>query len=243
MSNAAHTLADLLEQWRVVTRSQTVRGSRGFDTDSLDSWRAQVDAVGLLREVDRFLGAASASGRNVDHYLRGYPVWAKAVFAPDMKWNEGAQSTTGLVEVQSIDLLRALGDMIDASGLAVSMSPDRAKASTDAIDELLDCLNDPEIALSKVERQYVFELIVSVRRVMEESAVLGSVDLLRRVHELLGVMTLLAETLAQDPATSALAKRIKAASRRIVPYASFGAKVSAGTIGVAADLLQITTGG
>lgn len=243
MPNAAHELADLLEQWRVVPRSATVRISRGYENnDSIELWRAQVHAADLLREVDRFVDAVRLSGRSVDHYLRGYPAWAKAVFAPDVRWNEGVGSATAVSELQSIDLLRALGDIIDSSDLAVSMNADSVRTSTEALDDLMGCLSDPGISLSQVERQYVFELIASIQRVMAESSVLGSVDLLRRVHELLGVMNLLAETLAKNPDTAGLAKKIVKAARRVVPYANFGAKVGVGTIGVAADLLQITTG-
>lgn len=244
MPNAAHELADLLDSWRVVERGSTVRVTRGSDgTDSLDLWREQVHAADLLREVEHFVEAVRLSGRSIDHYMRSYPAWAKAVFAPDVRWNEGVTSATAVATSQSVDFLRALGDIIDSAGLAVSLSPESVRSSADALDELLECLGDPNISLSKVERQYVFELIESVRRVFDESTVLGSVDLLRRVHELLGVMTLLAETLAHDPTTSKLSKKIRDAARRIVPYTTFGAKVSAGTIGVAADLLQITTGG
>ncbi|MCZ4301556.1 hypothetical protein [Microbacterium oxydans] len=243
MSNAAHDLADILQDWRVVSKGSTVRLSRGFENrDDIELWRAQVRAAGLLHEVDRFLEALKLSGRRVEHYLRSYPAWATAVFAPDIRWNEGQNSATGVSSEQSIDLLRALGDNIDSSGLAVSLSTARVRTSKEALDDLIECLQDPNVSLSEVERRYVFELIASVQRVMNESSALGSVDLLRRVHELLGVMNLLAETLAADPATSKIAGKIKAAARRIVPYASFGAKVSAGTIGAAADLLQITAG-
>lgn len=243
MSNAAHELADLLENWRVVPRSSTVRLSRGYEnSDTVELWRAQVHAADLLREVDRFIDAVRLSGRSVDHYLRSYPAWARVVFAPDIRWNEGVGSAASLGELQSIDLLRALGDIIDSSGLAVPLDTESVRSSQDALSDLLDYLNDPEISLSRVERQYVFELIASVQRVMDESSVLGSVDLLRRVHELLGVMNMLAETLAADPATTNLSKKIKQAARRIIPYATFGAKVSVGTLGAAADILQITTG-
>lgn len=243
MLNAAHELADLLESWMVVPRGSTVRLSRGFEnSDSIELWRAQVHAADLLREVDRFLDAVRSSGRSVDHYLRSYPLWAKAVFAPDVRWNEGMNSATAVNDMQNIDLLRALGDIIVTAKLAVSIDPETARSGSEAVDDLLGYLNDPAVSLSRVERQYVFELITSVRRVMDESSIIGSVDLLRRVHELLGVMNMLAETLAGDPSTASLAKKIKAAARRIVPYASFGAKMSAGTIGIVADLIEITTG-
>lgn len=242
MPNAAHALADLLAEWRVSPRGQTVRTTRGLSADNADGWRVQVRAAALLHEVDEFLATARAQGRSVDHYTRGYSVWAKAIFAPDYKWNEGSQGTQAVADQPSIDLLRGLGDLVSAWEIAVPLSPSATKTSTEALDELLTCLKDPGISLTQPERQYVFELILSVRRVFDESDVLGRVDLLHRVHELLGVMNLLAESLAKDPSTKGLAKRIAAAARRVVPYAKFGATVTAGSIGAAADLLQITSG-
>ncbi|KAB1883642.1 hypothetical protein F6W70_13680 [Microbacterium maritypicum] len=244
MTNAAQELADILDGWRVVSKGNSIRTLRSLHADSPDEWRGQVRAFGLLHEVDSYLASAQLGGRNVDHYLRAYPQWAKALVAPDMLWSDAVTgSARGVVDQGSIDVLRALGDIMDSSQLSVSLSPEMTIDGLAAVDALLEALSDPSVHLREAERRYVYELIASVRRVFEESTVLGSVDLLGRVHELLGVMSLLAETLAKDPQTSKLAKKIKDAARRIVPYASFGAKVGAGTIGAAADLLQITTGG
>ena len=240
MTNAAHELADILKGWRLVSRSTTVRASRGFAADTSDDWRSQVRAIGLLSEVDRYLTAAKDAGREVDHYLRAYPNWAKGVIAPDLRWNDSASSTQTVIDQPSLDLLSALGDIMNATQISVSMSEARSGIGTAAIEDLMVALSDPSVTLSEAEKQYVYELVSSVRRVYEESSVFGSVNLLSRVHELLGVMTMLAETLSRDPNTKPIARKIMQAVRRAVPYGSFGAKVTAGTIGVAADLLQIT---
>lgn len=243
MPNSAHELADLLQSWLIIPSGQTVRVSRGMQGDAIEGWRLQVHATVLLRDVDKYLTGAQLAKRNVDHFLRAYPAWTAGVFAPDLVWNQGTQGNKLIMAQHHIDLLRALGDIMDSTEISVSMSTEQSAEGVSAVDALLDVLNDPEVHLTEGERRYVYELISSVRRVFEESKVLGSVDLLRSVHELLGVMTMLAETLAEDPATKTIAKKIMQAARRIVPYATFGAKVSAGTIGVAADILQITSGG
>ena len=241
MPNAAHELADLLQEWRAITKGKNVRTTRGFVSDTPDDWRQQVRAIGLLHEVDRYLAAATSSGRDMAHYLRAYPSWAKGLIAPDQNWQETINGTArGLIDQGSIDLLRALGDNMKASEISVSMSPEVSKHGIAAIDELLEALGDPDVQLSEVEAQYVYELVSSIRRVFEESKLLGSVDLIRRVHELLGVMTLLSETLSTDPAREGAAEKIMKAVRKVVPWASFGAKASAGAIGVAADFIQIT---
>lgn len=210
--------------------------------DSPETWQTQAHAVGLLNEVSRYISAAIDSGRPMDHYLRAYPSWARGVFAPHMHWSSTTSNDTELIDQTSIDVLRALGDIMQSIGLVVSLDADTTRSSLEALEELLECLAAPEVQLSDVERQYVYELISSLRRVFEESSVLGSVDLLRRVHELLGVMTMLAETLSKHKETKTLAKRILTSVRKVVPYARFGAKVVAGTLGAAADMQQITGG-
>lgn len=243
MPNAAHELADALQDWILIRKGQNVRISRSFQGDTTEDWREQVRVIGLLHEVDRYLSAATLSGREMGHYLRAYPKWAKGLIAPDQNWQESISgSARPVIDQPSIDLLRALGDIMASTELSVAMTPEASKGGTDAIDALLEALSDPSVHLRDTERRYVYELVSSVRRVFEESTVLGSVDLIARVHELLGVMTMLAETLAADPSTEGVAKKILRAVRRVVPYAAFGAKVSAGTIGVAADMLQITAG-
>ncbi|MGO1769986.1 MAG: hypothetical protein ACTHZX_08535 [Microbacterium sp.] len=242
MANAAHELATKLAEWRVLPARQSLNHQRGIDPASATGWRDQMRLTELLREVDRYLAAADAAGRDVSHYLRAYPQWAKAIFAPGVHWNQSTGSATAIGDAPAIDLLRALGDIMDAQEISVSLSEETTRESLGALDELLECLNDPSVQLSEIERRYVFELIGSVRRVFEESEVLGSVDMLRRVHELIGVLSMLADTLDVDEATRTVAKRIKRAARRVAPYVAFGGKATAGAIGVAADLIQITSG-
>lgn len=242
MGNAAHDLADLLESWKTVGAGESMRSIRRLDDDSPASWARQVHAAQLLSEVGRYLEAMTLSGESVDHYQRSYPEWAKGVFAPWIDWTSSVQGQRPVVGQPAIDLLRAFGDVARSVGLTVSMSPVIAHTSTEALDELMECLRDPSVQLNEVERRYVFDLISSVRQVFEESSVLGSVNLLARVHELLGVMTMLADTLSESEETRGLAKKLLAATRRVVPYAKFGARVSAGTLGAAADFLQLTQG-
>lgn len=242
MPNAAHELADLLDSWRVIQAGSTLRSSRSFGRDTREDWQIQIRAARLLDEVDRYLEAARLSGKSVDHYLRAFPRWAMGLVAPDHKWGETAPSQRAVIEQHSIDLLRALGDIMESTQITVAMTPELTQGKQDAIDALLEALSDPAVHLREAERRYVYELVNSVRRVFEESDVLGSVDLVARVHELVGVMTMLAETLSEHEDTKDVAKRILRAARRVVPYARFGAQATAGSIGVAADLMQITGG-
>ncbi|MBW1639249.1 hypothetical protein G3H63_09215 [Microbacterium resistens] len=242
MPNAAHELADLLESWRVVKNNSTIRSTRGLTADDVEGWRNQARAFGLLHQIDQYLAAAELAGSDIDHFVRAYPDWAKGIVAPEYKWNEAIQATRTVIEQHRIDLLRALGDIMKGTEISVAMTPETSQAGRDAVDALMDELKDPTVQLRDAERRYVYELIASVRRVFEESKVLGSVNLMARVHELLGVMTMLAETLSESDDTKQAATRILRAARRIVPYAKFGARVSAGAIGVAADLVQITSG-
>lgn len=239
MANAAHELAKALYEWRVLPARTTLNKQRGIDSDAAGGWRGQVRLAHLLREIDLYLSAAATAGRDMSHYMRAYPHWARAIFAPANTWNQSVQNNQEIGDAQAIDILRALGDIMETDEPSVSLTEDRNRESLSALDDLLACLNDESVKLSRVERQYVFELISSLRRTFEESETLGSIDLLRRVHELMGVMSLLAETLAADESTQSVAKRIMKAARRVIPYVAFGGRATAGSIGMAADLAEL----
>lgn len=242
MGNPARELATLLTQWRTLARGQGVYASRDMPSQTPDTWRTQVHAVGLLDEVDRFLAAMSAAGYDVAHYQEFFVAWARAVFVPDRHWGTGANNNENLYDTAPIAMLRATADLFDATELTVKLSAERTRTSVEAIDEIIAALSTEDVQLVGPERRYVFELLNSCRTVFQEADALGQIDLLRRVHELLGVLTMLADTLSQDPATAGLAKKILRLGRQVVPYMTFGAKAGAGALGAGADLLSITSG-
>lgn len=177
----------------------------------------------------------------VDHYQRFIVTWSRALILPSNNWdisagNRGEQ----LVDQGAIDMLNAAADLFDRSVVAVKLSDDRKQTSIDPLDQIVADLGG--LPLSEPERIYVFRLIDSCRSAFQESASLARVDLLQRVHELRGVLTMLADTLSQeDDDLRKLGKRLRDTAARVVPYLRFGGQVTAGTVGAAADLLSITS--
>ncbi|CAN7444555.1 hypothetical protein LJR045_002929 [Microbacterium sp. LjRoot45] len=245
MGNPARELADYLDDVKQVTARQSMRDLRGVSAqhDQVVGWANQIDYASRLARVSEFLDAFERSGKDVLHYRRAFPKWAEGVFAPDVDWAGGAQTAKVIINSASIDLLRAFADLIDTSGIAVSMSPARTDSSLSALDEIVEMLESDDIPLSFVERRYVFELISSCRRVIQESAIFGEADLIARVHELIGVMTMLAETLSKAADTRTAGRKLLAAAKRVAPYVSFGGRVAEGAIGTTANILSITGGG
>ncbi|MDF2563037.1 MAG: hypothetical protein K0R99_4483 [Microbacterium sp.] len=242
MGNPARELASLLTAWRTIPRGHGVYTVRGMDSQSVESWRTQVHAAGLLHDVDRFLTAMETAGYDVAHYQEFIPAWSRAIFVPDRHWGQGANGDEHVYDAPPVAMLRAAADLFDNTELTVTLSAERTNRSVSAIDEIAHSLADPNIALTGPERRYVFELLNSCRTVFQESELLGTVDLLRRVHELLGTLTMIAEALSGDPETVGIAKRLQKLAREVVPYLTFGAKLGAGFLGVGADTIQITDG-
>ncbi len=232
-----------MSSWQRLPATNNVHKVRKTTNQNPDGWRTQVHAVALLADVQRFVATLKLAGEPTEYYERWIPKWAFALFMPDRQWSANPPQNGETAFDQSlIDMLNALADRIDSTGIGVQLSTESTQSSIDALDEIVAALKSPDVNLNEVERRYIFELINSCRTVFQEADAIGPVDLLRRVHELLGVMTMLAETLAKDPVTEGVAKRILRASRKVVPYVAFGAKVTAGTLGATADLLQITSG-
>lgn len=239
MQNPARELATLLDTWRVVPPRTSIRSHREIDSSDLEGWNGQLRAAWLLNEVLRYISALEAAGRDVGHFQRAVPEWSAALFAPDYTWHSSQANEVAIAQSSTVDILRALADLIDVSGIAVSLNPEIKRSSLNALDEVTSLLG--EANLTDATKQYVFELLTSCRRVISEATTLGRINLLSRVHELIGVLYMLADNLDDDPGMKQLSKNLRAAAKRVAPYVAFGAKVTAGSIGVAADIAQITS--
>lgn len=243
MGNPARELAEKLERWMVLPPKNSLKKVRGIHREgTVDQWREVISAAHLLDEVDQYLLGMEAAGIPVAHYQRAYPRWAAAVVAPDTQWGSVSQSSdeTVVIDRALVDQMHALADVMDATTPMLRLTTETRTASISAIDDVLSLLRDPAVQLTEVQRRYVFELVAEVRRMFDEAETLGGVDLLRRVHELIGVLSMIAEGLAEDPETMDLAARLRDASSRVAPYMKFGVIAAAGAIDVAANLLAIT---
>lgn len=204
-------------------------------------WRQQMHAVDLLASVSAVLRASELSGRPMPHYERAEAAWCRGIFAPDSQWNQPIGSSVGVLEESAVDMLHGLADLIDATDSGDVIDAAGQRAVGDALDDVMVLLADEALSLSPVEKRYVFELIMSIRGVLDEAQAFGSVELLRRVHELFGYLTRLSEDLSDHPETADLAQRIKDVARRVLPYVRFSTGFAVGALSVVADIQQITS--
>ena len=243
MGNPASELAELFSKWRVVPIRSNVYQTRDASAPGdLDFWQAQVRAAELLSDVTAVIRAVQLGGKDMSHYGIAQVAWYRAVFAPDVAWNQASGSDSTVIDEASVNMLRSLADIIDLGGFSVPMDV-AAKAGIEAaVDEVLALLADADGSLDVREKRYVYELISSIRRVLSESRTFGGVDLLRRVHELFGYLTVLADQLSDAPETENLAQKLRSAARRVVGFLRFGTGFASSSLSSLADLHQITGG-
>ncbi|MGN6428067.1 MAG: hypothetical protein ACTHMF_14705 [Leifsonia sp.] len=241
MENAATTLATLLDKWKVVGNGETVyvRREAGAQRD-YQFWRDQVAAAGLVHQVGNELDALRAMGRNIDHYARAFPTWAAAVFAPEEQWNQNTGNRV-VIDQGSVDLLFSLGDYLSATTPAVAISAERRSSMRTALDEVLELLSDGPISLGDAEKRYLFELVDAVRSATDEASTLGSFDLLRRIHELVGYLNTLADQLQDAGVDESFVVKVRDVARRVVPYTRMAAGAALAVLGAAADISQIAS--
>lgn len=243
-SNPATALADYLEEVRTVPGGSTVYRSRGMSNGTVtpSEWVEQSNAARLLGEVRQALLAMRAAGRNVDHYERAFGHWSRGVFVPDIHWGQSANGETEIITEAQLDQLRALADQIDASGLAMQLDDALATRVSSGLDDVESLLRDPSMELTQPVKAYLFHLTTSIRDVLAEHRTLGGVDLISRINELFGALTLIAEELERDDSTADLGGRLRTAARKVVPFMRWVGIGAAGALDVAANVQQLTGG-
>ncbi|RKT31138.1 hypothetical protein DEU34_3075 [Microbacterium sp. AG1240] len=216
MTNPAAELASLLTSWRRMPNAKSIYGVRGMDAQTREEWRTQVRAVELLAQVDRALDALESSGRSVGHYRSYYVAWMKAIIVPEYNWAAGNNGTTNLFDEHVIDMLKATADLLTSTEAPVTVTSESKTESLDALDQILEAIRDAPVA--DPVRRYLFELISSCRTVLNEASTLGSVDLFGRIHELVGMLTLITDSMNENPEASTWVAKVNELARRLVPY-------------------------
>jgi hypothetical protein len=242
MGNSARELADMLSDWRVVPRGVSAYNQRGLtDGDPIEFWRGQVHAARLLGEVDSALVAMQDSGRNVGHYNRALESWFRGVFGPDHVWGSAPNSKVELSPQSSVDLLYSFADLLDATTLPVAIDESKLTSIRAGLSEIIDLIEGAP--LSQAERRYVFELVTSVRKLLDSVEVIGGIDLLHHIHELFGFLTLLADDLdARGEASPEFTSRLRDAARKVIPYVRYGTLFGLSALDATANVIQITQG-
>lgn len=241
MTNAAAELARLLDQWNPVQPGESVMTLRGMmETDTDEFWIGQVKVAGLLAQILRDLDSLEAAGTNVDHYRRAIPSWAGAVFVPEMAWSDVRSVGESVLGISSLDMLKGFADLVEASDMRVRVPRERSDSILLTLAELTDLIKSDELDLGLAQKRYAFELLNSVRAVLDSASISTNSDFVRRVNELVGFLTLLADELDLSGEKSDLSKRVRLAARKIVPWIVWSSAGGATIIGMAADLKSIT---
>lgn len=173
------------------------------------------------------------------HYERAEVAWYRAVFGPDVPWNQTSNTPIAVIDEPSVDMLYGLADYIDATDVGGGIDLTAQRCISTAVDDVLVLLADDALTLGPAEKRYVYELIESIRGVLSESRTFGSVELLHHAHELFGYLTLLSDSLSADQETADLGGKFRDAARRVVPFLRFGTGFATGTLGALADFQQI----
>jgi hypothetical protein len=237
MSNAAFELADLLSGWNAVPHGATPEAVRGATTvpPNEEFWRTQVHAVELLSEVDRVIQSLRLQNKRYQHYEDVYPIWAAAVFGYSTPWQTSNSARKGL-DSSVIHVLSSLGNYIDDMPTLPTLDTKARGTLMGSINEIIDLLQGDSVTLDPAVRRYVFELIASIQHTLGEAGALGSADLLARINELFGYLTILADDLKNDDATRDFGERLQDFAWKIVPYARFVVGVGLGVLGAGADM-------
>jgi hypothetical protein len=242
MTNAPRELAELLTAWQVKDAAETVYTLRGAGSRSrmvTDEWRPTVLAVKLWSDVDGILAAMDAAGRKTAHYRRYQDAWFYGIVVPDQQWNVMGNARAELVTQAAIDSLFSLADVIEADLNRWQLDSAHKARSVSALDELRELLMAEDANIGPYEKRYLFELMGSVRSLLDEINTFGDAgDLRSRIYELVGVLTVLAEQMEED-GRSPFAKRLRKIKQQIVPWTVAGVSIALNVLGASADVKEL----
>ncbi|WP_378144802.1 hypothetical protein ACFJGV_15095 [Cnuibacter sp. UC19_7] len=245
MGNPARELLDVLNGWAELQPGVPIYANRADETNGHDVefWRAQAEAVRLVRRVDLELDARARAGRKTDHYYASLLGWYRGVFAPDIHWGAGSSSYVSVIDASAMNILASLADVLDERPSPIALSQEQRSNVSEGLDEVLDLLGSDEVELDDDGRAYVASLSRSIRAGIAPGAdAFAGAELVRSINELTGAVTSVADALDQAGSPTGLASRLRAAVRKLSPYAGF----AAGALGVVADTIAVisaVTGG
>lgn len=175
MTNAADTLADLLDSWEVPSQKTPVYARLQNDrASSLSFWRRHAHAVEMLCEVEHALNGLEAIGKNADHFRQDLVPIYQAIFGYSPGWGHKVP-VEGLLAapLESIKMLRSLGMVLDANGMNVEYDQADLESLQEALEEA-DRLLDEVPNLSSEERVFLYGLLAEARQCVEEVGRFGA---------------------------------------------------------------------
>lgn len=244
MVNPARDLADFLSARQTKPSGTTIYSERSDSISGpgdLPFWRVQSEIAGLALQVSDIVAAMGAEGRRVHYFQTALRDAFRGVFAPDVAWNS-SQAAVELVPASSVELLYALADVIDGFRPGRVITEPEAVSIFSGLADLNELLKDHALGLSDQEERYVFELLRSVRTLIDERSVLGASDLTARINELYGALSLISDSLGNSPESEETRSRIKSALLKVVPFVRNAGGAGLLALDVAANVSQITSG-
>lgn len=187
MENPAFRLAGLLEQWRK-KGTTPVEARGGAHPGDADFWRAQAEAVALVRELDEAVASLEATPPQTwDPHIAE---WYRGVFSFSSHWDTRQAGLVTTAADDSIGMLKALGAILQyARPPRPPLSATQRKDLLGAVQDAVDLVKDPEAGLSESERFYVLELLNATRHLLDATEVVDRVDLQAHIDQLMGTLT------------------------------------------------------
>lgn len=233
----------MLAPWAKQSKGGSIHATRGGGRQGsgLEYVRQQVRACWLLGETSLTIDRLSAAGEDVASFQTFLPSWWQAVTLPQESWTGSAQSEKVVIAPDTLATLAGFAAYLDKTQLQpFEATKESVEQSRDALADLLDLLQSQELRVSPDGRTYVFALLDEVRTMLDASAGMIDLDLIRRIHELQGFLSTLASDLEFREADNKVAVRLRQIIRRVTPIAIPVASVAGYMLGVASDTLALT---
>lgn len=227
-TNPARELADLLESWRALNPTETVEGRRGGRPVDAAFWRRQAHAVELLLEVDAAITRMRERGRRTDHYEEPLIYWYIGVFAPADVWDVSANRSREILPKHAVNARYGLADTLDGAAFALPVIPlddENAAGIHGGIEDIETLLNNGGLRLPGAAEDYMRTLLLQARELLDASAQGSTVDLVRKLNELVETLYSVIESGGQgDDVTDRLRSAVRKAQPWTAGFVRFGAR-------------------
>lgn len=169
MTNPAVELLAIFDRWRGGT---TATPDRGIDATP-DGIAEHIRAMKLIWDIELALASLEQRSMSVEVFREASTSWAKNVLAYPYGWDKTGGESETLYTAGRVDMLRALGTLLD--GMPVQVNEGQASNLAGWLDEITGLLATDD-SIDDALRAYVYKIVAEVRRVLGEYAATGKFD-------------------------------------------------------------------
>lgn len=234
MTNPAAELVGLISTWNLQNSTPLVARGGVWPGDT-SFWRGQGHALELLHQTDLALQSLKASGLDVSSWEDHLPSWYRCIFSVDFPW--GATGNAEIIPAADMNMLRALATMLEASPVGAILNADQRRTLAQCVEDAIVQLAGLDSELSAAEKNYVYQLLNSLRDVLEGKAVFGAVELRAIIDQLIGTLMNLGAQLqefdgddSRSNAVFGIVAKIVSITRMITYDLAAVAAIASGTI-------------